>query len=60
MTDERTLTEEQIRTVWAEEDGRAPVARVDDDDDDDTTDVGDDTGDMTDTTDTGDDDGDDA
>ena len=60
MADERTLTEDQIRTVWAEGDGGRPVARVDDDDDDDTTDVGDDTGDITDTTDTGDDDGDDA
>ena len=61
MTDERTLTEDQIRTVWAnEEEGRSPVARADDDDDDDTTDASDDTGDTTDTTDTGDDHGDDA
>ena len=59
MTDERTLTEEEIRTVWAQDGGVSPAARVDDDDDDDTTDVSD-ASDPTDTSDTGDDDGDDA
>ncbi|HYZ46534.1 MAG TPA: hypothetical protein VE712_02600 [Actinomycetota bacterium] len=53
MADERTLTEEDIRTVWAHKNGSAPVAQMDDDDDD-TTDVGDDS-DSTDASDTGDD-----
>lgn len=53
MTDERTLTEEDIRTVWAHENGSAPSAHRDDDDDD-TTDVSDDS-DSSDASDTGDD-----
>ncbi len=60
MTETRTLGDEDIRTVWAQQDSTtAPRAGADDDDDD--TDVGDDT-DTTDTGDTSDtdDDGDDA
>jgi hypothetical protein len=57
VTDERTLTDEEIRTEWPEgSSAGGPVAKADDDDDD-TTDT--DTTD-TDTTDTTDDDATDA
>lgn len=63
MSDTRTLRDEEIRTLWAQQDrAGAPMAKADDDDDDtDVTDAADDT-DTTDvdTTDTTDDDGDDA
>ena len=56
MTEARTLTDDEIRTVWSDNGAKRPTARVDDDDDDDATDT--DTTDTdttdTDTTDTGD------
>ncbi len=56
MADARTLSDEDIRTVWAQDRVAVPTAKVDDDDDDtDVTDVTDDA-DVADT----DDDGDDA
>jgi hypothetical protein len=51
MADTRTLSDDDIRTEWAQQ-GTAPAARTDDDDDD-TTDT--DTSDTSDTGDTGDD-----
>jgi hypothetical protein len=58
MTDTRTLSDEDIRTVWPQQPSAAqPVARADDDDDDDTTDTDttDSDADTTDSGDTGDD-----
>ena len=53
----RTLTDDEIETVWTGEDARTGTAAVRTDDGDDT---GDDTGDVSDTSDTGDDTGDDS
>ncbi|MFN2490414.1 MAG: hypothetical protein ABR529_11890 [Actinomycetota bacterium] len=55
MSETRSLSDEDIRTIWAQEDrATEPAAKADDDDDDDAVDT-----DTKDTTDT-DDDGDDA